>query len=241
MPVATTNAITFIHITNVFKTDTRMLDKIHFPFQSYGKGLNYTTSYTARLTYYHFWIEWYLSKWKLSRTTLQWHFVSCCWFRNHSFADSMDRMIKGAVYQRANNVDSGTKYRETSNKSRSFIGNKIVDYSDVVGASLVGTAQTTYSFSTKYLASMGWAKTTARHDDKHSSLEIWGTLYRRLDGVFVHHIHVMHRKHRAVAISFPLYHLHLTWHLLCTFKAIKESLKTHPPHNPTPHPNPTPV
>ena len=83
---------------------------------------------------------------------------------------------------------------------------------------------------------MGWAKTTARQDDIHSSLEIWGTLYWRLDGVFVHHIHVMHRKHRTAAISFPLYHLHLTWHLLCTFKAIKQSLKTHPPHNPTPHP-----
>ena len=39
-------------------------------------------------------------------------------------------------------------YRKTSNISRTFIGNKIVDNSDVVGASPVGAAQTTSSFST---------------------------------------------------------------------------------------------
>ena len=39
-------------------------------------------------------------------------------------------------------------YRKTSNISRTFIGNKIVDHSDVVGASPVGAAPTTSSFST---------------------------------------------------------------------------------------------
>ena len=39
-------------------------------------------------------------------------------------------------------------YRENSNISRTLVGNKIVDNSDVVWASPVGTAQTTSSFST---------------------------------------------------------------------------------------------
>ena len=43
---------------------------------------------------------------------------------------------------------SRSKYRKTSNISRTFVGNKIVDNSDVVGASPVGAAPTTSSFST---------------------------------------------------------------------------------------------
>ena len=39
-------------------------------------------------------------------------------------------------------------YRKTSNISRTFIGNKVVDNSDVVGASPVGAAPTISSFST---------------------------------------------------------------------------------------------
>ena len=39
-------------------------------------------------------------------------------------------------------------YRKTSHISRTFVGNKIVDNSDVVGASPVGAAPTTSSFST---------------------------------------------------------------------------------------------
>ena len=39
-------------------------------------------------------------------------------------------------------------YRKTSNISHTIVGNKIVDNSDVVGASPVGTAPTTSSFST---------------------------------------------------------------------------------------------
>ena len=40
------------------------------------------------------------------------------------------------------------KYRKTSNISRIFEGNNIVDNSDVVGAPPVGAAPTTSSFST---------------------------------------------------------------------------------------------
>ena len=39
-------------------------------------------------------------------------------------------------------------YRKTSNIRRSLVGNKILDNSDVVGASPVGAAPTTSSFST---------------------------------------------------------------------------------------------
>ena len=39
-------------------------------------------------------------------------------------------------------------YRKTSNIRRTFVGNTIVDPSDVVGASPVGAAPTTSSFST---------------------------------------------------------------------------------------------
>ena len=39
-------------------------------------------------------------------------------------------------------------YRQVSNIKRTLVGNKIVDHSDVVGASPVGAAPTTSSFST---------------------------------------------------------------------------------------------
>ena len=40
------------------------------------------------------------------------------------------------------------QYRQVSNISRTLVGNKIVDHSDVVGAPPVGAAPTTSSFST---------------------------------------------------------------------------------------------
>ena len=40
------------------------------------------------------------------------------------------------------------RYRQVSNISRTLVGNKIVEYSDVVGASPVDAAATTSSFST---------------------------------------------------------------------------------------------
>ena len=58
-------------------------------------------------------------------------------------------------------------YRKTSNISRTSVGDEIVDNSYVVGASHVGAAQNTSSFSTQHLASMDWVKTTARVYKKH--------------------------------------------------------------------------
>ena len=68
-------------------------------------------------------------------------------------------------------------YRQVSNTRRTLVGNQIVDHSDVVGASPVGAAPTTSSFSTKHLASTDWVKTTTRWDVKHLSFEIWCVLY----------------------------------------------------------------
>ena len=68
-------------------------------------------------------------------------------------------------------------YRKTSNISRTLVGNKIVDNSDVVGASPVGAAPTTSSFSTEHLVPMDWVKTTARGYKKRLSFGIWWDLY----------------------------------------------------------------
>ena len=68
-------------------------------------------------------------------------------------------------------------YRQVSNIRCTLLGNKIVDHSDVVGASPVGAAPTTSSFWTEHLASLDSATVTARRDEKHLSLGIWSILY----------------------------------------------------------------
>ena len=73
-------------------------------------------------------------------------------------------------------------YHQTSNISHTLVGNEIADHSDVVGAAPVGTAPTTSSFWTLQLASMDWAKTTARRDENHLSFVIWCVLYYRIYG-----------------------------------------------------------
>ena len=55
-------------------------------------------------------------------------------------------------------------YYQISNTRCTLAGNKIVDHSDVVGASPVGAAPTTSSCFTWHLASIDCAKTTARCD-----------------------------------------------------------------------------
>ena len=52
------------------------------------------------------------------------------------------------VRARVSNYIPWFNYRETSNTRRTLVGNKIVDNSDVAGASPVGAAPTTSSFST---------------------------------------------------------------------------------------------
>ena len=86
-------------------------------------------------------------------------------------------MLSSVQWTYINNVLYFFKYRKTSDISRTLVGNKIIDNSDVIGASPVGAAPTTSSFSTKHLASMDWAKTTARWYKKHLNFGIWCDLY----------------------------------------------------------------
>ena len=72
-------------------------------------------------------------------------------------------------------------YRQTSNMSRNLIHNKLVDHADVVGASSVGA---TSSPSTKHLASVYWAKTTAKRDENHLSFVFLCALYKKCYGRF---------------------------------------------------------
>ena len=68
-------------------------------------------------------------------------------------------------------------YRKIFNIRRTLVGDKIVNHPDVVGASPVGVAPTTSSFSTEQLASKDCAKTTARQDEKHFRFGIGCPLY----------------------------------------------------------------
>ena len=77
---------------------------------------------------------------------------------------------------------------QTSNISHTLPGNKIVDHSDVVGASPVGAAPTSSSFST-HMASMDWAKTTASRKEKHLSFRTWCALYQRFDSIYKSDFH----------------------------------------------------
>ena len=70
-----------------------------------------------------------------------------------------------------------SSYPQTSNISHTLVGNKMVDPSDVGEESPVGAAPTISSFSTKHLALVDWAKTTARRDEKPLSFGIWCGLY----------------------------------------------------------------
>ena len=63
-------------------------------------------------------------------------------------------------------------YRKISNIRRTLVGYKIVDHSDVVGASPVGAAPTTSSFSTWHVASRDSANTAARQYENLLSVGI---------------------------------------------------------------------
>ena len=83
------------------------------------------------------------------------------------------RVCMIADYHQTSNICMIADYYQTSNIRCTLVGNKLVDHSDVFGASPVGAAPTTSSFSTHHLAS----KTTAKWDENHSSFVIWRILY----------------------------------------------------------------
>ena len=72
-----------------------------------------------------------------------------CWQCAASFDEKLVQyQPRGNIVCDFQNVCEATIiYRETSNTSRTLVGNKIVDHSDVVGALPVGAAPTTSSFS----------------------------------------------------------------------------------------------
>ena len=113
-----------------------------------------------------------LKKW-LNKQSL----CTCVTFSNHRMY--YHRLC--SVYGSTHVLADFQKDPQTSDISNTLLGNKIVDHSDVVGASPVGAAPTTSSFSTCHLASIDCTKTTARWDEKHLSLGIWYTLYKRFD------------------------------------------------------------
>ena len=107
------------------------------------------------------------------------------------------------------------EYRQVSNIRCTLVDNKIVDHADVVGASPVGAAPTTSSFSTWHLASLDWAKTTARQYEKHSSLGIWCHLYLRFYGIFVRICTKTHSVTQKLDCTYFFSSVPL--HLLCSY------------------------
>ena len=108
-------------------------------------------------------------------------------FGNYSFIKVRTPFLENLriIYVHAHNTHTrpmnfvmwGLCYHQTSHISRALRGSKLADHSDVIGASPVGAAPTTSSSSTYHLASMDWAKTNARRDEKHLSFGIWCGLY----------------------------------------------------------------
>ena len=74
-------------------------------------------------------------------------------------------------------------YRKSSNISRTLVGNKIVDHSDVVGASPAGAAPTTSSFW-QTLGFNGLDKDNYKTRRGIVDRGIWCALNERLDGIF---------------------------------------------------------
>ena len=72
-------------------------------------------------------------------------------------------------------------YRQASDIRRILVGNKIVDHSDVVGASLVGAAPTTYSILT-YTWLQLIAQRQLQNETKNICFGIWCVLYLRFEG-----------------------------------------------------------
>ena len=70
---------------------------------------------------------------------------SPCWLSNTAEDYPTGRQVSVWLYLGDGNIQ---KYCKTSNISHTWVGNKIVDDSDVVGASPVGAAATTSSFMT---------------------------------------------------------------------------------------------
>ena len=101
-------------------------------------------------------------------TLLRLYYNSCCGYVSHICSFRLDCF-----------TDAMNKYHEVSNIGRTWVGNEIIDHSDVVGASPVGAAPTISSFSTEHLASIYCTKTTARRVEKHLNCGIWCVVHEK--------------------------------------------------------------
>ena len=89
-------------------------------------------------------------------------FYHCCWPLTEQYNfDTRTLFVNSGKDERACSTPI-YRYRKTSNISRTLIGNKTADPSDVVIASPVDATPTTSSFSTWHLASRDSAKKAAR-------------------------------------------------------------------------------
>ena len=84
---------------------------------------------------------------------LQWNFIQNAKFFIHENASENIVCEMAAIFPGGDELTQVTlvhcfRYRQVSNIRRTLEGNIIVDHSDVVGASPVGAAPTTSSFST---------------------------------------------------------------------------------------------
>ena len=70
------------------------------------------------------------------------------WKFGHRIKLSYQHIFFSPFYRAYFWLNTFYEYRQVSNISRTLVGNKIVDHSDVVGASPVGAAPITSSFST---------------------------------------------------------------------------------------------
>ena len=74
------------------------------------------------------------------------------------------RLRVHGIYRQNSNISN---VPPNSNISCTFTGNKLVYHSHVFGATPIGAAPTSSSFSTKHLGSIDWATTTATGDKNH--------------------------------------------------------------------------
>ena len=115
----------------------------------------------------------------------------------HSPPPTLPSARVGLVYCRQKG-----RYRQTSNISRTLVGN-------------VSAAPTTSSFS----ASIDWAKSTSKRDEKHLSLGIWCDVNWRFDGTLICYFvskQLTQKVHPNLTFSLKLFILAISFHFMYT-------------------------
>ena len=109
-------------------------------------------------------------------------FATCMWTKSHGdpvylYCATMETSLRDMI--KITWLSSNLWYKPHLSRLKNVV------HSDVVGASPVGAAPTTSSFSTWHLASMDWTKTTARRDEIHLSFGNWCAYFRGLTAIKV--------------------------------------------------------